>query len=452
VEPPAVIPGYEIGGVLGRGGMGVVYGARDVKLDRRVAIKVLRSGVSGDRRFMVQRFEREARAAARIDSPHAAHVLQFGETADGAPFLVFELIDGRELKKELVDAPFAPARAVAIAKQICAGMGAAHDQGVVHRDLKPSNILLVDKGGTRDFVKIIDFGVAKLVDEEAITETGALVGTASYMAPEQLTGDVVDLRADVYAFGLTLHEMLTGKRAFQADTLPDLTSAELAGFSWAKLDTRVRLPSGLLDVVAQCLAAKREHRLQTMYDVALALDAAMDTPFASVGAEARTVRTLGPNDVTERQASEEAFDTDRGSAVVTRAAPGVLVATIRGVADEPIYEFVRDRADAEFPRLPRGEKLVFFFDTTGMTAFHKRYREKMTEWQGETKGTMQQVVLLRSRLIALAISAANAITGGGATVTANRARYDKALAAAVAKRAAHTSSTSPTSPTMNASP
>lgn len=228
--PAAVGPGSLIGDrfvveqVIGEGGMGIVYRVRDRIADRPAAVKVLKKQLVQSREF-VARFKREARAAARFRHDAAVHVLATGETEDRLPYIAMELVEGRALDEIVAnEAPLAPGRACNIVQQLLRALGAAHKQGIVHRDMKPSNIRVVTDADGIERPKILDFGVAKFVRGDVgevtggfKTKTGVIVGTPKYMSPEQVRGDTIDGRADVYAVGAMFHEMLTGKPPFEAD-------------------------------------------------------------------------------------------------------------------------------------------------------------------------------------------------------------------------------------------
>ena len=226
------LDGYEIVGLLGSGGMGEVYRARDSALRREVAIKVLPSFVSRDP-DRLHRFEQEAQAAAALNHPNILAVHQFG-VFEGAPYLVSELLEGTTLRQLMQRGPIPVRKAIDYGVQIAHGLAAAHEEGIVHRDLKPEN-LFVTKDGR---VKILDFGLAKLMqrqqdpDGDAPTQTkgtdpGMVMGTAGYMSPEQVRGKMVDHRTDIFAFGAILYEMLAGKRAFQRSTSAETMTAIL---------------------------------------------------------------------------------------------------------------------------------------------------------------------------------------------------------------------------------
>src|SRR5713226_8789336 len=219
LAPGTILGQYEIRSPLGAGGMGEVYRARDTRLDREVAIKVLPEFVSSDP-DRLRRFEQEARAAAALNHPNILVVHQMG-TYEGMPYLVSELMEGDTLRESLRRGPVPLRRAIDRGVQIAHGLAAAHDKGIIHRDLKPENLFVTTDGR----VKILDFGLAKLTQVEASsaadaptidagTEPGAVLGTMGYMSPEQVRGKPEDHRADVFSFGAILYEMLSGKRAF----------------------------------------------------------------------------------------------------------------------------------------------------------------------------------------------------------------------------------------------
>ncbi|EYF08023.1 serine/threonine-protein kinase [Chondromyces apiculatus] len=225
--PGEIIDGkYRIVRLLGQGGMGEVYEGENVRIRRRVAIKVLHASVSAQDES-VTRFEREAQAAARIGSDHICEVLDLGALPDGARYMVMEFMDGETLGARLKRVGrLPPERLVPLVTQVLDGLGAAHAAGIVHRDLKPDNVfILQQKAGLADFVKILDFGVSKFSqagDELNVTRAGSVVGTPYYMSPEQARGMVVDHRSDLYALGVVLYQAVTGQVPFQANTFNEL--------------------------------------------------------------------------------------------------------------------------------------------------------------------------------------------------------------------------------------
>ena len=207
---------YVIVAHIKTGGMGAVYEVEHTGLGKRLAAKLLLPELV-KRPELLERFHREARAASATGHENIVEVTDLGETRSGAPFLVMELLDGRTLGTELKEGRLPPERAVHITRQILSALRAAHARGIVHRDLKPENIFLIQRGGDPDFVKVLDFGIAKRLDEELgeeLTQAGQVVGTPTYMAPEQARGGEIDHRVDVYASGALLYRMVTGHRPF----------------------------------------------------------------------------------------------------------------------------------------------------------------------------------------------------------------------------------------------
>ena len=273
---------YEIVGPLGAGGMGEVYRARDTRLGRFVAIKVLPSFLLHDPERL-RRFEQEARAAAALNHPNILAVHQMG-SYESAPYLVSELLEGSTLRDLLVRAPLPLRKVIDYGVQIARGLSAAHEKGITHRDLKPEN-LFVTKDGR---VKILDFGLAKLTQQQifsdqsaptvsAETEPGVVMGTVGYMSPEQVRGSAADHRADIFAFGAIVYEMLTGKRAFQKPTSAETMSAILKEEPSSISQITPNLPPALQRVVHRCLEKNPEQRFQSASDLAFALEALSDS-------------------------------------------------------------------------------------------------------------------------------------------------------------------------------
>jgi tetratricopeptide (TPR) repeat protein len=204
--------GYEIGDIIGRGGMGVVHSGRHVGLDRPVAVKFLSETLSGDPEFS-SRFLREARICARLDHPGIVRVYDTGSDG-GRPYIVMELLEGETLRQRLKQGALPEGEAVRIAQEVLAALEAAHQDHVVHRDVKSGNVFLCRSGQ----VKVMDFGIARALAEVRLTGTGTRLGTPEYMSPEQVQGQVVDARSDLYSTGILLYEMLTGEVPFRADT------------------------------------------------------------------------------------------------------------------------------------------------------------------------------------------------------------------------------------------
>jgi len=266
---------YEILSPLGAGGMGEVYRARDSKLDREVALKVLPERLTQDAAAL-SRFEREAKAVAALSHPNILAIHDFGRH-DGVAFAVMELLDGQTLRERLQEGRLPARKAIDYAVQVAHGLAAAHEKGIVHRDLKPENLFVTNDGR----VKILDFGLAKVMappsDEThsptavAATEPGSVMGTVGYMSPEQVRGRPADHRSDIFSFGSILYEMLTGRRAFQGDSAAE-TMAAIAQSDPPELESAdPSLPSGLGPVVRHCLEKSPSERFQSAGDLAFAL-------------------------------------------------------------------------------------------------------------------------------------------------------------------------------------
>lgn len=267
---------YRIEKLIGEGGMGMVYLARHIVIEKPVAIKVLRAEVAFDE-AVTKRFVQEARAASRIGHPNIVDVTDFGTTKAGLTYQVMEFLEGQTLTQLIRGTqPLPLTRALGVIAQMARALGAAHDKGIVHRDLKPDNIFLVKRDGRDDFVKIVDFGIAKMPpqeneDEDArLTKVGTVFGTPEYMSPEQASGRVdVDLRADVYAVGIILYEMLVGRVPHKGETTVSTLAMQIlddaAPFREVKPEHGVS--ADLENVVMRALQKDREKRFQTMQEL-----------------------------------------------------------------------------------------------------------------------------------------------------------------------------------------
>src|SRR5438477_4058724 len=272
---------YEILSPLGAGGMGEVYRARDNRLARDVAVKVLPADFSmePDR---LRRFEQEARAASALNHPNILTIHDIG-TQDGAPYVVSELLEGETLRQRLSSGALASRKVLDYAAQLARGLAPAHEKGIVHRDLKPEN-LFVTKDGR---VKILDFGLAKLTRPEAPsdpgtqartvahgTEPGVVMGTVGYMSPEQVRGEAADARSDIFSLGAVLYEMLTGNRAFRAASAVETLNAILKDDPSELSQTGHEVSPALERMTRRCLEKNREERFQSAGDLAFALEEA----------------------------------------------------------------------------------------------------------------------------------------------------------------------------------
>ena len=303
LNPGARLGPYEILSSLGAGGMGEVYRARDTKLKRHVAIKILPSSLAADSDRLA-RFQREAEVLASLNHPNIAAIYGL-EDADGVKALVMELVEGEDVSQRIARGPIPIDEALPIAKQIAEALEAAHEQGIIHRDLKPANIKLRQDGA----VKVLDFGLAKLAhvgpsagpsdvtasptitSPAMMTGVGVLLGTAAYMSPEQAKGREADKRSDIWAFGCVLYEMLTGARAFPGDEMMEtLASAVRAEPDWHALPAHT--PSKIRTLVFRCLQKDMKKRTRDAGDIVIELDEALAAPAMSTAARPTTTPIL----------------------------------------------------------------------------------------------------------------------------------------------------------------
>jgi len=342
LNPGARLDHYEITAPLGKGGMGEVYRARDTRLDREVAIKVLPANFAKDV-GRLRRFEQEARATSALNHPNILTVYDIGAASPelgGAPYIVEELLNGEELRAMLKRDAIPMLRAMDYAQQIAAGLAAAHAKGIVHRDLKPENLFVTTDG----FVKILDFGLAKLRPPEAIpdseaptqrkaTDPGTVMGTANYMSPEQARGQDVDARSDIFSLGLVLYEMLAGRAPFTGvnalDVIGAILNQEPAPLRQLVTDT----PAELQRIVTKALRKDREQRYQHIKDLLIDLkDLKQELEFEAKlkGAQAfgvppsGGVATLPPEGGTTKAQPAEAATNELAAARTTSSAKIIL--------------------------------------------------------------------------------------------------------------------------------
>jgi predicted Ser/Thr protein kinase len=276
---------YHILKRIGEGGMGRVYLGEHVKMNRQCAIKVMSPSLVNDAES-ASRFAREASSAARIIHPNVAAVFDYGES-DGLVYLVMEYVDGEPLSRMLArEAPFALERAVDLARQIADGLGAAHELGIVHRDLKPDNILVTRTKSGREVAKVVDFGIAKAMQVgagEALTRTGLVIGTPEFMSPEQLLGDPIDARSDLYALGCILHLMLTAAPAFDAPTREQMIKRRLSENPPHAQELDPGIPDSIDRVIMKLLARTPDERYGSAAEVRDALSGAHARRMSSDG-------------------------------------------------------------------------------------------------------------------------------------------------------------------------
>jgi len=343
------LDGYEVLSLLGEGGMGEVYRARDPVLKRDVAIKVLPQFVSQDPDRM-RRFQQEAQAAAALNHPNILAVYQLGNF-EGTTYLVSELLEGGTLRQELAHGALPARKAIDFGVQIAHGLAAAHDKGIVHRDLKPENIFITK--GAR--AKILDFGLAKLMlpeDSDTVTAKdqttpGQVLGTAGYMAPEQVRGETVDHRADIFAFGAILYELVTRQRAFKKPTSAETMTAILHEDPPAISLTTAGISPGLLRIVQRCLEKKPERRFQSASDLAFALEALSDfTRLTPAAVEQAAVDQAGA----ERAAASPRTWKWVAAAVFFVAVVAGMIAWLRTPSAVPVVESVTQLTDDGEPK------------------------------------------------------------------------------------------------------
>ncbi len=277
--------------MLGEGGMGCVYeGEQQLGTKtRRVAIKTLHKHLSTDASILA-RFQRECGTLSELEHPNTIQVYDFGSTPEGILYIVMEFLQGKSLADTLEkEGAMQPDRVAHIMDQVCGSLAEAHGRGIVHRDLKPDNVVLVERAGKKDFVKVLDFGIAKRSKEEdkneqKLTQQGMVLGTPPYMSPEQFTGKPIDARSDIYSLGVMAYEMLTGKLPFKADTAWEWATQHMTAnpIPIESLAEGMRAPEGMRDAIRKALAKAPEDRFQTVSDFSAAFTSA-----AGAGAGAR---------------------------------------------------------------------------------------------------------------------------------------------------------------------
>ncbi len=281
IAPGAILDGkYLIGTIIGSGAFGLVYEAKNLELDEKVALKTMRPELMVDT-AMVARFAREAKSAAAIKSEYVASVYDVGMTTDGAPYIVMEYLDGKNFGQLVEEAGAFNARtAVEYALQICEALAVAHAKGIVHRDIKPENLLLTERAGGMKIVKVLDFGISKAAltgsifgNELPIVKTLNLMGTPLYMSPEQVRcSDNVDVRSDIWSVGMVLYEILAGTTAFdEGSSITEICAAILETKPKPIELHRNDLPSGLVEVISKCLEKDANRRYQNVAELAMAL-------------------------------------------------------------------------------------------------------------------------------------------------------------------------------------
>jgi eukaryotic-like serine/threonine-protein kinase len=366
------IGAFRIIAPLGEGAMGKVYRAEQTSLGRLVCIKTLQSHLAKDPK-LIQRFEREARAASALKHPNIVSVLDVGRTNEGLLYIVMELVEGRSLKALITsDAPLPIDRAFAVHEQILSALEEAHQAGIVHRDLKPDNVLIAKLRDGSDLAKVVDFGLAKLQDEGDVrlTATGAVFGTPGYMAPEQIVGEEVDGRADLYAAGIILYELLTSRKPFSGKTMKEVLSQHLTEMpaSPSRLG-KLPIPPSVDEIVLRALEKDAKRRFKTALEFKRALEAVRFDLRSPAGPATRAPETAAP----PRSATPSPIDrtaTARGVELLplaSRAAPGTRFESLQsGVVPDKLLEHM-----ADLESMIAGERrnvTVLFGDISGFTA------------------------------------------------------------------------------------
>jgi serine/threonine-protein kinase len=322
---------YRIDRIIGRGGMGVVFGAHHLQLDETVAIKVLLPEALADE-SATQRFEREARAAAKIKSEHVARVHDLGKLPGGAPYIVMELLEGEDLGARLGRLGPLPIEQIAERMlQACEALAEAHALGIVHRDLKPENLFVVKRRDGSEVTKILDFGISKALSSQTMTRTANLVGSPLYMSPEQLkTPKLVDHRTDIWSLGVVLYELATGEAPFSAESLPELALRIVDDQLPTMSQRSFAVPPFFEAITRLCLAKRREDRYQSVAE--LAADLAQYAPLQGRSTVERTRAILGLPPVSAPSEAPEAkqqakHHESRVSGERKRSTPGSTMAS-----------------------------------------------------------------------------------------------------------------------------
>ena len=306
----ATVPRYEWLSLLGRGGMGVVFKAKDLVLDEVVAIKVLYGHVTDDDGAIVARFKREISLNRKVKHPNVARMYDFG-TSDGHPFITMEFIPGKDLQTLVLEAGrIAPARALPILRQICLGTQSAHEQGIVHRDLKSQNIIV----GEQDRVSILDFGLARGLVDEKLTLDAVVLGTPHYISPEQAMGEQADARSDIYSLGIIAFEMLTGELPFTADSALGIAMKQISEPVPGSLSLYPDVSPALRSTVHRTLEKRREDRFQSASD--------LEAAFASAEEETTAPATQPAGDARSRAIDEILADLDTAARLRRTTATG----------------------------------------------------------------------------------------------------------------------------------
>jgi serine/threonine-protein kinase len=380
---------YVIEQELGRGGFGVVYKARHIAIDRVVAIKVLLATYAQKDPSAKERFKREATIAASLDYPNSLRIFDYGQTDEGVFYIVMEFLAGKDLTKVLKrDGPMPIPRAVHIIRQVLHALMEAHSRGIVHRDIKPDNVMLVSLAYDPDYVKVMDFGIAKMVDAgDQITRAGLTLGTPRYMPIEQLKGERLSPATDLYAVGLVFYEMLVGKPAFEGDTAVDTAIAVMQGGA-VRVPVEARVPEGVAAIIEKAAAPAPADRFQSAREFLEALngldaglldgDAAEREHFVTSGRgtrpELRALRASAPKTIAMPELDGDSIppggdfeDIVRTQSLDTSAVSGGLSTPARMAATQTL-EVLSSPPEAPEPSDPQSNKTMTVLTTLATPA------------------------------------------------------------------------------------
>jgi hypothetical protein len=290
---------YVVEGLLGQGGMAYVFSAVHLHLQQRVAIKVLRPDTPQGPE-VIERFLREARAASRLEGAHVARVIDVDTLEDGSPFIVMEQLEGCDLAERLRERPPAPFEAVSFVRQACVAIADAHAMGIVHRDIKPANLFLARKRSGESIVKVLDFGISKLLEDTRITQDMVGMGSAEYMSPEQMrsAGDV-DARTDIWSLGVTLYELTTGRTPFHAEGVGNVVAAVMTREPVPPRQLRPEISPGLEAVILRCLNKDPARRFASAAELGAAL-APFSEPSSAAPGPVRATSATYPGGITPK--------------------------------------------------------------------------------------------------------------------------------------------------------
>jgi len=332
---------FKVEKILGVGGMGKVYKARQLALDKAVVVKVLHDQFRDDPQ-LVQRFQREARAASRLNHPNSIQIIDFGQDESGVVFMAMEFLQGQDLFALLKrDGPLSAERVAKVMIQVCSALAEAHEQNVIHRDLKPENIMIEDRRGQRDFVKVLDFGIAKIQDPaetggQALTQAGMVCGTPEYMSPEQARGLNLDARSDIYALGVIMYQLATGQLPFTADTPIGIVTKHILEAPVPPRQKKADIPEALERIILKAMEKDVANRFATVVELGESLEALLRTlPMEGSGFAIRPDQS-GQNPVAQTSPNTIAPGPSATATMTNPTGPGTAVAMRANDAPETV--------------------------------------------------------------------------------------------------------------------